>query len=380
MKQQSHDYEEIDFEQFIIFIKSHSKQIRENITIYKNLEPTIIEEDRILIGTLLDSFIHFLSHSDIEDISNDYEDHLDIWLQSQITILNTRIFNYFFFIFEKSVLTLMANLKQHNRNIPILMFLSSLFSHLFHSYSKRSDTETEHTFSKNAEENEELRRLYLLDQLNEILISTSGSNNLAHILKKCEDIFHYKRCVFYAYIPWSNQFYGVIGSELTKVQSMRGQLNKQNTFFNMKGPIFLKNPHNYVREEHIKLFNLSSVIFVPIFNQQQLLGWLTFDQLGEEFDCSKEELILLEQAGKRIGLYLSRNHDERSRIAEIQLTERETMILDLLADGYDNKKMGELLHLSEHTVRDYISSLMTKLHAKNRTQVVASAFRLGLIE
>ena len=380
MKQQSHAYEEIDFEQFIIFIKSHSKQIRENITIYINLDPAITEEDRIKIGTLLDSFIHFLSHPDIEEISNHYKAHLDTWLQSQITILDTRIFNFFHLIFEKSVLTLMANLKQYNRNIPILMFLSSIFSHLLNSYSKWMDTDTESAFSRNSEENEELRRLYLLDQLNEVLISTSGVNNLAHILKKCEEIFHYKRCVFYAYIPWSNQFYGVIGTELTKVQSMRGKLNKQTTFFNTKGPIFLKNPHNYVREEHIKLFNLSSVIFVPIFNQQQLLGWLTFDQLGEDFDCSKEELVLLEQAGKRIGLYLSRDNDGVSRIAEIHLTERETMILDLPADGYDNKKMGELLHLSEHTVRDYISSLMTKLNAKNRTQVVASAFRLGLIE
>ncbi|KOP70960.1 hypothetical protein AMS60_23165 [Bacillus sp. FJAT-21945] len=380
MKPQSNAYEEIDFEQFIIFIKSHSKQIRENITIYINLDPAITEEERIKVGTLLDSFIHFLSHPDIEEISNHYKEHLDTWLQSQITILDTRIFHFFHLFFEKSILTLMANLKQHSRNIPILLFLLSIFSHLLYSYNKWMDSETESPVSRNAEENEELRRLYLLDQLNQILISTSGVNNLAHILKKCEDILHYRRCVFYAYIPWSNQFYGVIGSELTKVQSMRGQLNKQNTFFNTRVPIFLKNPHNFVSEEHIKLFNLSSVIFVPVFNQQQLLGWLTFDQLGEEFDCSKEELVLLEQAGKRIGLYLARNNDEVSRVAEIRLTERETMILDLLTEGYDNKKMGELLHLSEHTVRDYISSLMTKLNAKNRTQVVASAFRLGLIE
>ncbi|WP_246399474.1 LuxR C-terminal-related transcriptional regulator [Peribacillus huizhouensis] len=30
--------------------------------------------------------------------------------------------------------------------------------------------------------------------------------------------------------------------------------------------------------------------------------------------------------------------------------------------------MGKFLHLSEHTVRDYISSLMLKLKAKNRPQ------------
>lgn len=102
-------------------------------------------------------------------------------------------------------------------------------------------------------------------------------------------------------------------------------------------------------------------------------------RLGEEFDCSKEELSLLGEAGERIGLYLTRMEDEVSSGPKLRLTERESMILELLADGYDNKKMGELLHLSEHTVRDYVRSLMTKFKAKNRTQVVASAFRLGLI-
>ena len=83
--------------------------------------------------------------------------------------------------------------------------------------------------------------------------------------------------------------------------------------------------------------------------------------------------------GKRLGLFLSRKGDAAAKTPDLHLTEREANILDLLAEGYDNKKMGELLFLSEHTVRDYVSSLMTKLKAKNRTQVVACAFRLGLL-
>ena len=148
---------------------------------------------------------------------------------------------------------------------------------------------------------------------------------------------------------------------------------------NSKKTIYLKSPQNYIKKEHIKLFNLSSIIFLPLTHKNQLFGWLTFDQLGEEFDCSKEELALLEQVGKRLGLFLSRKGDAAAKNPDLHLTEREANILDLLAEGYDNKKMGELLFLSEHTVRDYVSSLMTKLKAKNRTQVVACAFRLGLL-
>jgi len=212
-----------------------------------------------------------------------------------------------------------------------------------------------------------------------LLISSSGYQDLALILKKCEEYFSYKRCVFYAYVPWSNQFYGVIGAELPKVQSMKGELTGENTILSSRKPIYLKNPKNYVKEEHIQLFNLSSIIFIPILCEDQLFGWLTFDQLGEEFDCTKEELTLLEEVGKRLGLFLSRKGEKVEKNTVLHLTDRESMILGLLAEGYDNKKIAGLLFLSEHTVRDYVSSLMTKLKAKNRTQVVASAFRLGLL-
>jgi DNA-binding CsgD family transcriptional regulator len=379
MTQPSHAYEEISFQQFILFIKSHNKQIEDNINIYLNLEPLILENERKVIQTLLESFLLFLSAPNIEDINETYDKYLETWLQSQLPILNVNHFSMFRLIFEKSIVTLMANLK-HAHTISLLMFLLSIFTHLIHSYNKWMDAEPMQ-LSKTHEENAELKRLQLLYQVDELLINSSGIKDFAFILKKCEEFFHYKRCVFYAYIPWSNQFYGTIGLELPKVQSMRGQLSlKQSFVFNSKKPVFLKNPIHYIKKEHIKLFNLSSVIFVPIVHDQQVFGWLTFDQLGEEFDYSKDELTLLEQVGKRLGLYLSRKDDEVSIDTDLQLTERESMILNLLAEGYNNKKMAELLQLSEHTIRDYVSSLMTKFKAKNRTQVVVYGFRLGVLK
>ncbi|MGE7903458.1 LuxR C-terminal-related transcriptional regulator [Peribacillus sp. NPDC094092] len=379
MTQPSHAYEEISFQQFILFIKSHNKQIEENINIYLNLEPLILENERKVIQTLLESFLLFLSAPKMEEINETYDNYLETWLQSHLPILNVNHFSMFRLIFEKSIVTLMANIK-HAHAFSILMFLLSIFSHLIHSYNKWKDVEPTQPL-KTHEENAELKRLKLLDQLDELLINSSGIKDFAHILKKCEEFFHYKRCVFYAYIPWSNQFYGTIGLELSKVQSMRGQLSlKQSFVFNSKKPVFLKDPNHYIKKEHITLFNLSSVIFVPIVHDQQVFGWLTFDQLGEEFDYSKDELTLLEQVGKRLGLYLSRKDDEVSIDTDLQLTERESMILNLLAEGLNNKKMAELLQLSEHTIRDYISSLMTKFKAKNRTQVVVYGFRFGLLK
>ncbi|KQL50780.1 hypothetical protein AN964_24460 [Heyndrickxia shackletonii] len=370
-----HLYEEMTFEQFIVFIRSHQKKIEENINIYLNLESYFSEQDRKITGIVLESFFHLLIHLDLKLKDDEYKKIFETWLQSQISTINAKYFNLFLYIFEKAIMTLIATAKQNT--LAIIMFLLSIYSHLIFTFNKIID-ETE-DFDKTPDL-VEINRLKQLDKLNKLLISCSGEKDLPFILKKCEEIFHYKRCVFYAYIPWSQQFYGVIGAELPKVQSMKGHIGaNMTTVFHTKKPIFLKDPHIFVKEEHIKLFNLSSVIFVPIVHHNQVYGWVTFDQMGVEFDCSKDELMLLEQVGKRIGLYLSRSNDEGVTESLVHLTERESMILDLLAEGYDNKKMGELLHLSEHTVRDYVGSLMTKLQAKNRTQVVASAFRLGLL-
>ncbi|MDQ6600882.1 LuxR C-terminal-related transcriptional regulator [Bacillus salipaludis] len=378
MKQPFHLYEEITFQQFALFIKTHSKQFKTNINIYLNLDDDISEPDRKIIGSMLHSFFQLLtSPANTTGINENHYSFLDTWLQSQVSIINKKSLYLFQLIFEKSLLTLMIQIK-YNRIIPIFMFLLSIFTYLVHSYSKWEQEEGQ-AIDTQSHLPEHLRRLQKLDKLNQLLIRSSGVKDLAFILKKCEEYFQYKRCVFYAYIPWSNQFYGVIGAELAKVQSMKGQITEDRTVFNSKTPIYLKDPRNFVKEEHIKLFNLSSIIFVPIIHHEQLFGWLTFDQVGEEFDCSKNELTLLEQVGKRIGMYLSRKGEEKLKTSDIHLTERELTILDLLSEGYDNKKIGESLFLSEHTVRDYVSSLMTKLESKNRTQVVASAFRLGLI-
>lgn len=380
MTQSVHPYEEITFEQFILFIKNHHQQLEENISIYINQESSLSDQDRKMIGALLDSFLQFFIYINLEEIEDSYENHLINWLQSQLSLLNIKNFNIFRLIFEKALITLMIQIK-YNRSTSILLFLISIYTHLIHSYNEWVNEDMSNLHSKLSQDNKVLQQLQALDRLNKLLIRSSGAQDFAHILKKCEEYFQFKRCVFYAYIPWSNQFYGVIGAELPKVQSMKGQLSSRQTMiFNAQKAIFLKNPKGFVKEEHIELFNLSSVIFVPIVYMQQVFGWLTFDQLGEEFDCSKEELDLIEEVGNRLGLYLSRNGEKSIETPNLHLTERESMILDLLAEGYDNKKMGELLYLSEHTVRDYVSSLMTKLKAKNRTQVVASAFRIGLLK
>lgn len=50
------------------------------------------------------------------------------------------------------------------------------------------------------------------------------------------------------------------------------------------------------------------------------------------------------------------------------LTEQERRILDLVGEGLTNRQIGERLHLAEKTVKNYVSSLLSKLGLSRRTQ------------
>lgn len=62
-----------------------------------------------------------------------------------------------------------------------------------------------------------------------------------------------------------------------------------------------------------------------------------------------------------------------------RLTEREASILRLVAGGYSNKEIGRSLHLSEGTVKNYISDLLVKLDCRDRTHAVLKAITHRLL-
>jgi DNA-binding NarL/FixJ family response regulator len=63
----------------------------------------------------------------------------------------------------------------------------------------------------------------------------------------------------------------------------------------------------------------------------------------------------------------------------LRLTERERSILRLVAGGYSNKEIGRSLHLSEGTVKNYMSELLVKLDCRDRTHAVLKAITQRLL-
>jgi DNA-binding NarL/FixJ family response regulator len=60
------------------------------------------------------------------------------------------------------------------------------------------------------------------------------------------------------------------------------------------------------------------------------------------------------------------------------LTEREHEILSLMAEGYTNNAIASRLYLSPKTVRNYVSSIFTKLQVSDRSQAIVHAREAGL--
>ena len=61
-----------------------------------------------------------------------------------------------------------------------------------------------------------------------------------------------------------------------------------------------------------------------------------------------------------------------------QLTDRELDVLDRLASGLDNAAIAKSLFLSEKTVRNYVSLVLSKIHAASRAEAIVLARDAGL--
>ena len=61
------------------------------------------------------------------------------------------------------------------------------------------------------------------------------------------------------------------------------------------------------------------------------------------------------------------------------LTEREMEVLRWMAEGLSNREIAQRLFLAEGTVKNYVSSILAKLDARDRTQAALRARELGLL-
>ena len=79
---------------------------------------------------------------------------------------------------------------------------------------------------------------------------------------------------------------------------------------------------------------------------------------------------LLQQRMSKLTKSMSSNHGNN-------LTEREVDILQMVAQGWGNQKIGQALGVTERTVRSHMRNIYDKLHLANRAEAIAWTLKSG---
>lgn len=127
-------------------------------------------------------------------------------------------------------------------------------------------------------------------------------------------------------------------------------------------------------------FRMIDGFSVPIHSPGGIQAIVTFG--GEKVDMSDEERAVLEliaiYAHKKLrDIIPQKKADPRQAVANI--TARELEVIHWCAEGKSNWEIGQILGRSEKTVQHILASAQYKLDVTNRTQLVAEAFRIGII-
>lgn len=84
---------------------------------------------------------------------------------------------------------------------------------------------------------------------------------------------------------------------------------------------------------------------------------------------------------QRLLSHMNNMHNEFASLDQPDpLTERETEILRLMVSGYKNKQIANLLKVAEGTVKNHVSSILSKLGVTDRTRAVLKAFQIGVAQ
>ncbi|GAA1022918.1 DNA-binding response regulator [Acrocarpospora pleiomorpha] len=84
-----------------------------------------------------------------------------------------------------------------------------------------------------------------------------------------------------------------------------------------------------------------------------------------------------------VGQFVTRSSASRTESPEsrrlAQLTGREREVLKLVAEGYSNAEIADLLTIAESTIKTHVKRILAKIDARDRAQAVVVAYRGGLM-
>jgi DNA-binding NarL/FixJ family response regulator len=109
--------------------------------------------------------------------------------------------------------------------------------------------------------------------------------------------------------------------------------------------------------------------------QAGAVGFLLKDTLRSEL---VNTIRLIHAGGRRVPQEIAAQMAEH--VADDALSEREIEVLRSVAKGRSNKIIADELAISEHTVKNHIKSILSKLNADDRTHAVTIAVKRGYFD
>jgi len=109
-------------------------------------------------------------------------------------------------------------------------------------------------------------------------------------------------------------------------------------------------------------------------------GYLVKEDAFDELTSAINAVINDEQFISPVLLRLMKEFHEKATNSKELLTQREIEVLENAAQGHSNKSIARIMDISERTVRFHISNCCVKLEANGRSNAVAKAMQLTLIQ
>jgi len=229
--------------------------------------------------------------------------------------------------------------------------------------------------------------------LQHLLRSRTADDALKAISQGLVDYMPFSRCALFLHNHFEDTGVGVSGYNVSaaSIQQIKEEIFKLPLIKRYLAslmhsqPLYFANAAEILPEKYVREYKLTSIVVLPIYvpTENKLLGIALLDQ-GEnsQFTVSMQTLTALIKFGHYAGELLFSIWDETlEQLGSMDglLTQREKEVLKLIAEGASINEAAHELHLSSYTVRDYVSAIIQKLDAKNRTDAAVKAIRLKLL-
>lgn len=119
----------------------------------------------------------------------------------------------------------------------------------------------------------------------------------------------------------------------------------------------------------------ASAYILKDFDFEELYGIIRVIYLGAVFFDREASDIAYEIFKKQ-----SANGTLLKNVPKNSLTLREKEVLELMAQGMSNTEISKRLYISSHTAKAHVSSIISKLNAKDRVHAAVVACRSGLLD